>query len=122
MATGLPLPHEVRRAIIRSLHEHGLTYAQIAELLDIGEASVSRVLRLHRETGRIEPGLRGPGRSSAIVGSVARELERLAAKTPDATTAELMAALAKRTGVRTSLSSVKRALHRLGYSRKKRSS
>ena len=82
MATGLPLAHEVRHAIIRSFHEHGLTYAEIAALLDIGEASVSRVLRLHRETGGIEPGLRGPGRSSAIVGSVVLIVRAQTAREP----------------------------------------
>src|SRR5262245_36073480 len=110
MATGLPLAREIRNAIVRAAHERGLTHAQIAQLLDIGVASVSRVLRLHRETGGVQPRPRGPGRSSPIQGRVARQLERLIAKRPDATAAELMDELVARTGVQTSLSGVKRAL------------
>ena len=59
---------------------------------------------------------------SPISGAVAEELLQLVAEQPDATTAELMKALGQRTGVKTSLAAVKRALHRLGYLRKKRSS
>jgi transposase len=122
MRVGLPHPEKVRHAIVRAFHKEGFTYAEIATMLDIGVASVSRILRLYRETGRIQPRPRGPGRTSPITGKVADRLRRLVQKRPDTTTAELLGALVRETGVQTSLSAVKRAMHRLGFSRKKRSS
>jgi transposase len=122
MQAGLPHPEKIRRTIVRAFYKEGFTYEEIAGFLDIGVASVSRILRLHRETGKVDPRPRGPGRSSPIGGKVAEQLRRLVAQRPDATTAELLVALVERTGVRTSLSAVKRAMHRLGFSRKKRNS
>ncbi|RKH18965.1 hypothetical protein D7X74_07995 [Corallococcus sp. CA047B] len=53
MSEGLPTPEKLRRAIVRAFQEEGLSYEQIAHLLGIGEATVSRVLRLYRETGDV---------------------------------------------------------------------
>ena len=119
MSVGLPTPEKLRQAIVRAFHEEGLTYGQIAHLLGIGEATVSRVLRLHRETGGVAPRPRGGGNFSPIRGKVAKELKVLVAKTPDATVVELMEVLRARTGVVTSRASMQRALHRLGFSHKK---
>jgi predicted transcriptional regulator len=41
---------QVREAIVRAFHDRKLSYGEIAELLAVGEATVSRVLRRHRET------------------------------------------------------------------------
>ena len=119
MKVGLPTPEKLRQAIVRAFHEEGLSYQQIARLLNIGEATVSRVLRLHRETGRVTPQPRGGGNFSPIRGKVATQFKRLVAKMPDATVAELHQALTQCTGVITSRAAVLRALHRLGFSYKK---
>lgn len=107
----------VREAIVRA-HGEGQTYVEIAERLGVGEATVSRILRLHRETGDVERRPRGGGRVSPLR-DVERELELLVKEAPDSTVAEMAAELARRTGVRTSRASVGRALKRLGYTRKK---
>jgi len=122
MSLGHPASREVRQAIIRAFHEQGFTYQQIAEFLDIGIATVNRTLRLYRETGQLEPKPKGGGRLSPIRGEIARELKKLVAEHPDFTVAEYMAKLVEKTGVRTSLPSMKRAMHRLGFTHKKRSS
>jgi transposase len=122
MHVGTPHPEKIRLAIVRAFEREGLTYGEIARLLGVGEASVSRILRLHRETGSIAPRPKGGGRLSPVRGKVASKLASLVKATPDATVAELMEALVEQTGVATSASSMKRALHRLGFSRKKRSS
>src|SRR5271170_7199559 len=107
----------VREAIVRAWHEEKLTYAAIASLLGIGEATVSRVLRLHRETASVAPRAHGGGNWSPIRGEVAQALERLVAELPDATLDELTDALTKSVDVTTSRAAVLRALQRLGYSR-----
>ena len=109
----------IRRAIVRAVKHDGLTYAQTAKLLGVGEATVSRILRLHRDTGRVDPRPRRGGNYSAIQGRIARLLQSIVSNMPDATVAELTEALVSRGRVETSRSSVQRALHRLGYSRKK---
>ena len=119
MSHGLPLPDKLREAIVRAFHEQGMSYEEIAKLLDVGEASVSRVLRLYRDTGGIAPRPRGGGNLSPISGRVADELRALVAERPDATVPELTATIIERTGVSTTRSSVLRALHRLGFTRKK---
>ena len=58
---------------------------------------------------------------SPIAGDVADQLEPLVRTRPDATVQEMLNSLVASTGVGTSLSAMKRALHRLGFSRKKRS-
>lgn len=111
-------PLGVRQAIVR-LHQQGRTYSEVAELLGIGEATVSRILRLHRETGHVAPRARGGGNHSRIRGSVAETLVRLVEGKPDSTSAELAGNLLSTTGVHVSRSAVVRALSRLGYSLKK---
>lgn len=119
MSVGHPTPEQLRAAIVRAFHEQGMSYEEIAELLGVGEATVSRVLRLHRETGSVAPRPRGGGNFSPIRGEVAGELSALVAERSDATVKELATELAQRIGVKTSRSSVLRALHRLGFTRKK---
>jgi len=43
MHPGNPHPEKIRVAVIRAVEERGLTYAETAEMLGIGEASVSRI-------------------------------------------------------------------------------
>jgi transposase len=104
---------------VRAFEEKGLSYAEIADLSDVGEATVSRILRLHRETGGVDPLPRGGGNFSPIQGEVAEELRHLVITQPDATSQELTDSLINRTGVKTSSSGIKRALHRMGFTRKK---
>jgi transposase len=122
MHPGNPHPEKIRAAVVRAVEHRGMTYAETAEMLGIGEASVSRILRRHRETGSVAPKPKAGGHVSPIQGDIAEQLEALVRATPDLTTQEMLEALVERTGVATSLSAIKRALRRLGFSRKKRRS
>jgi transposase len=112
-------PTQLREAIIRAFHERRLSYQEIASLLGIGRATVSRVLRRHRETGGVAPRPRGGGNTSPIRGKVAEWLIALVTRQPDLSVAELVGQLRRQARIQTSRSSVLRALHRLGYTRKK---
>jgi transposase len=116
---GAPVSTEVRAAIVRARNDRKLTYEQIAELLGIGRATVSRVLRLKRVTGDIAPRPKGGGWTSALHGKIARMLVAIVKSMSDATVTELTAELVRRSGIETSRAAVHRALGRLGYSRKK---
>lgn len=113
-----PMDQRVREAIVRSRGE-GLSYEEISALLGVGRATVSRVLRLQRETSSVQPRPKGGGNPSPIRGRIAELLRRIVNEMPDATVAELTEALCVRADMDTSRSSVLRALKRLGYSRKK---
>lgn len=113
------VPTRVREAIVHAYHRQELSYSQIADLLGVGQATVSRVLRRQRERGSVDRLPRGGGNVSPIHGVIADILRRIVHELPDATVAELTDALVARSGVPTSRSGVQRALHRLGFSRKK---
>lgn len=115
-------PTQVRETIIRAFHDRGLTYETIADLLGIGRATVSRVLRRHRESGTVEPRPRGGGNVSPIRGKVADQLRALLERKPDLTIAEMAIELQRIAKIHTSAASVHRALTRLGYTRKKSAS
>ena len=112
-----PTPPQVRRVIVR-LRQEGRTYDEIAELVGVGPATVSRILRRYRETGSLEPLAPGGGNPSPLR-RIESKFKALVSAMPDATVAEMAAALRKAEKLSTSRSSVQRALSRLGYSRKK---
>ena len=74
---------EIRRAVVRAFYGQGLSYEEISNLLAIGEATVSRVLRLYRETGSVEPKPRGGGHYSPIRAEVAENLVHLIEEHPE---------------------------------------
>jgi transposase len=118
---GQPKPREVREAIIRA-REQELDYDEIAELLGIGRATVSRTLRLQRESGDVEPRPKGGGRFSIFHDEVGELLLAIVETMPDASIVELTRAFEAQSKLSTSTASVGRALRRFGYSRKKRPS
>jgi transposase len=115
----MAVPIEVRRAIVRAVDQQGMTYQATADLLDVGYATVNRVLSRYRKTKQVDPLPKGGGRKSPIHGRIADMLMQIVTTMSDATVEELTAALQKRAKVSTSRSAVQRALHRLGFSRKK---
>lgn|SRR5512143_3606852 len=115
----MAVPIQVRKAIVRAVEQQGLTYQATADLLDVGYATVNRVLSRYRKTKRVEPLPKGGGRRSPIHGRIAALLTQIVTTMSDATVEELTAALQKQAKISTSRSAVQRALHRLGFSRKK---
>lgn len=115
----MAVPIQVRKAIVHAVEQQGLTYQATADLLDVGYATVNRVLSRYRKTKRVDPLPKGGGRTSPIHGRIAELLITIVTVMSDATVEELTVALRKRARIATSRSSVQRALHRLGYSRKK---
>ena len=113
------VPVQVREAIVRAVEEQKLTYQATADLLNVGYATVNRVLARYRKTRSVEPLPRGGGWESPIQGRIAELLTTIVTTMSDATVEELTVALQKKAKITTSRSSVQRALHRLGFSRKK---
>lgn len=115
-----PISEDLRRRVVESVND-GLTYKQAADQFSVGDASVSRWLRLARENGSVAASPMGG--SMPILGEAEREILRgLVEQEPDLTLAELGYQLKEVTGLTVSVSTLSRVLWSMGISRKKRRS
>jgi transposase len=116
-----PISVEVRERVVAAHQERKGTYAKLSEVFNVGEASVSRWLRLHREAGSLAPKPL-PGRAPKLDEAGRAALRELVASDSDATLAELSQRLRERTGVALTVSSIHKALEKMGITRKKKTS
>lgn len=80
-----PLSEDLRRRIIDA-HQRGEgTYKTIAERFAVGEATISRLLRLHRVTGDVRPAPHGGGNPPKISKAQYPALRELVREMPDRT-------------------------------------
>lgn len=115
-----PISTDLRERIVSLYRLSGTTYDHIAEDLGIGRATVSRVLRLHRETGSVEPKEATGGRPPLLGPADIDELTRLVDETPDVTLEQLADAWnAAHPDLRISRHTAARSLRKAGYTRKK---
>lgn len=103
------------RAKVLAAHDRGVRHKDIAEMLDVSESWIRRVVQRRREHGELTPRPR-IGRHPVKIDRA--RLAELVAASPDATLAELR----DRLGVGCSISAVWSALRSLGLSYKKRPS
>lgn len=116
------ISRDLRQRVVDTYKRGGLTYKEVGERFSVGAASVSRWLRLDRETGGIEPRPHGGGRQRLIGPNEDKVLERLVVGHPDWTEDEYAKALNEKLGRSFHASTVGRAIRRLGYGVKKRPS
>jgi len=108
-----PISVEVRERVVAAYRAGKGTYAEIAELFGVGEASVDRWLRLAREKESLAPKPR-PGRAPKLDEQSRAVLRELVEENNDATLEELAQRLHERTGVKLVVSTVHKALVKLG--------
>lgn len=116
-----PISVEVRKRVVAAHREGKGTYAELADVFQVGEASVSRWLRLDRERGSLQP-KPPPGRAPKLNEHGRAILRQLVEADNDATLAELANQLHERTGVKLVVSAVHKVLVKMGISRKKKTS
>jgi transposase len=95
------------------------TYKSTAERFTVGEATVNRILRVHRETGDVMPAPRPKKPKNKV------DLEWLrahAAAHPDARLKDRAEAFATERGITVSISSVYYAMVAIGFTHKKKRS
>jgi transposase len=109
---------DLRRRVVRA-YKDGLTetYEATAELFSIGRATVSRLLRLERETGDVLPKKRGGDHRSSIN---LDWLRQHAAANPDARLVDRIDAWQEHSGRRVSIGAMWSALARINWTHKKR--
>ncbi|MFZ9887954.1 MAG: helix-turn-helix domain-containing protein [Myxococcota bacterium] len=113
-----PIPERLKRQLVAT-YKAGKSgsYAQTAELFGVGEATVSRALRLDREKGGdLSPAPHGGGRSRIVDLAWLREH---AEANPDATLSDRVDAWESRGGRRVSRSTMCSAMKALGWTHKK---
>jgi len=110
-------PAMVRKRIVE-LYEQDYSTAEIAEAFGVCASGVRRVRQRLRERGTLDPLPRTCGRKPVMDAEVERKVRAHVAARPDATRAELRAAL----GLAVSLQSISKWLKRLGFTLKKSAS
>ena len=114
-----PIPERLKRQLVEA-YKSGKTrtYAETAELFGVGEATVSRALRLDRERdGDLSPAPHGGGQTRIV------DLEWLrqhAIAHPDATLQERADSWFAHRGTPVSISAMSNAMRGLGWTHKKR--
>lgn len=112
-----PLSIDVRNRIIDSWQKTDLTWRQIAARHGVSLATVNRVIRRYRQTGSAAPRPHAGGRRRLIGKDGLEVLRRLVEEAPGRTLVELTELYAEKTGVRTSITTMHRAVHRISRRR-----
>src|SRR5579871_6275181 len=114
----MDLSIDLRRRIVEAYKAKlSGTYEKTAELFDVGEATVSRLLRRFRETGDVQQKPRGGNNPRRV--NLAWLRENLEAF-PDARVVDRIEAWVERGGERVSETAMYNAMHALGWTHKKR--
>jgi transposase len=107
---------DLRKRILDTVQRGEGSLRQIARRFLVSVSFVTRLLRLHRSTGSLEPKPHGGGNPAALGPKDLERLRELVRKQPDATLEELR----QRLGASCSLMTISRALCKLGLPRKKK--
>jgi len=116
-----PISEDLRERVVRLYRQGAATYDDVAELLDIGRASVSRFLRMHREQGSVAPKPATGGPRERLDQAAIKQLVTLVESHPDLTLEALTARWSEQHADKAvSASTIGRALKRAGITLKKR--
>ena len=109
---------DLREAALAAV-DRGVPRAEVTAAFGIAPATLKRWLRRRRQTGAARP-RPIPGRPARLGGALDAGVEAQLRAAPDATIAEHCAAWERATGEAVSPSTMRRAIARRGWTRKKR--
>src|ERR1700733_12347896 len=112
-----PLSNDLRKRILEAVDNKEGSRRKLASRFKVNTATITKLLRLRRETGSYEPRPHGGGIEPTLDHDALERLRKLVQETPDAT----LEALRQKMGVSGSRMIVCRALQKLGLPRKKKS-
>src|SRR2546423_1654762 len=113
---------DLREKIALAYEHNDYTLDEVAELFAVGRRTVARFVQKRRAGLSLAPQPHAGGYPTALTAQTLSTLRDKVVETPDATLAELAAYLKTEAQVQVHLSTVCRALQRLGLPRKKRRS
>jgi transposase len=109
---------DLREAALAAV-DRGTPRSEVAAAFGVAPATLKRWLRLRRQTGALRP-RPIPGRPSQLGAALDAGLEAQLRATPDATIAEHCATWQASAGQAVSATTMRRAIERRGWTRKKR--
>src|SRR3954468_3731098 len=112
-----PLSNDLRRRILDAVDNKEGSRRELAARSKVNTSTITKWLRLRRQTGSYEPRPHGGGVEPTLDGDALERLRRLVEETPDAT----LEALRQKMGVSGSRMIICRALQKLGLTLKKKS-
>jgi transposase len=111
---------ELRVRVVAAYNDGEGSYSEMAERFRVGEASVNRWLARQRRTGDVAPDVRGGSRRARLITPEGEEYIRdCLAVVPTVTMAMLTQMYELKWGVSMSSETMRLAVTRLGYTRKK---
>ena len=113
---------DLREKIALAYEHNDYTLDDVAELFAVGRRTVARLVQKRRAGLSLAPLPHAGGYPTALTAETLSTLRDKVVETPDATLAELVSYLKTEVRVRVHLSTICRALQRLGLPRKKRRS
>jgi transposase len=115
-----PCPLETRLRIVGAVDQQFWTIEEIAEMFNVSERYVYKLLALRRETGDLTPRPHGGGAVAKLVEKRLLKLAELVAAQPDATLNELCVMINRRQSRKVTVSTVCRGLQKIDITVKKR--
>src|SRR3954463_2096177 len=112
-----PLSNDLRQRILDAVDNKEGSRRRLAVRFKVNTSTITKLLRLRRQTGSCEPRPHAGGVAPTLDGAALERLRRLVEETPDAT----LEVLRQKTGVSGSRMIICRALQKLGLPLKKKS-
>jgi transposase len=113
-------PQDLRQQVLRAVDE-GISRVQIMDLFQVSRATIKRYLKQRRETGTVLP-RPIPGRPPKKGGALQRGMQELLEAHPEASQQEYCQWWEAKHGMQVSRASMSRAIHAMGWVRKKEKS
>jgi len=110
---------DLRRKILSAWENKENTQRELATRFKVSLSFVRDLLRRYRETDEIAPKPQGGDRRSKVKGKAEELLKTMVRERNDIYLREIQAVMAERVGIKVSLSSLSRTMHRLKLNRKK---
>jgi transposase len=114
-----PYPVELRERILAAVDQSEATIKEVADLFNVTERYVYKLLKQQRETGDLSPLPHGGGARSKLTDRQKLTVADLVAKTPDATLEQLRQAIHQRLHIEVSVGTVWNVLALLDLTLKK---
>jgi transposase len=111
---------ELRERVVEAVDQQYGTVSEIAEIFDVTERYIYKLLKQRHERGDLSPLPHGGGAHAKLSEEKKRQVVALVAKVPDVTVAELREEIKKKLRVEVSMGTVWNLLDSLGLTRKKR--
>ena len=114
-----PCPLELRERIVGAVDQHTHTMAELADLFQVSERYIYKLLQLRRDTGDLTPLPHSGGTPPLLDDAKLLHLAQLVAQYPDATLKELQTLVTRHCRVTVCLTTIWSALHKLALTLKK---